>query len=97
MLVLTRKSGESIIIGSDVEVMILEINGDHIRVGINTPRSVPIYRAELWAEIQKENALAASRQPGLQAVLDALPHAQQAPAGEAQRPPTVRIRAKPSQ
>ncbi|GIW07800.1 MAG: carbon storage regulator [Dehalococcoidia bacterium] len=53
MLVLTRKAGESIVIGGDVELTVLEIDGDHIRLGIQAPRSVPVYRAELWAEIQR--------------------------------------------
>jgi carbon storage regulator len=58
MLVLTRKSGQSIVIGGDVELTVLEIDGDHIKVGVKAPRSVPVYRSELWAEIQKENAAA---------------------------------------
>ena len=59
MLVLTRKAGQSIVIGQDIELTILEIAGDHIKLGIKAPRSVPVYRSELWAEIQRENALAA--------------------------------------
>lgn len=59
MLVLTRKAGQSIVIGQEIELTILEIAGDHIKLGIKAPRSVPVYRSELWAEIQRENALAA--------------------------------------
>jgi carbon storage regulator len=72
MLVLTRKAGESIVIGGDVELTVLEIDGDHIRLGIQAPRSVPIYRAELWAEIQRENALAANQGATTSAALMAL-------------------------
>jgi carbon storage regulator len=75
MLVLTRKAGESIVIGTDVELTVLEIDGDHIRLGIQAPRSVPIYRAELWAEIQRENALAANPQTRSNLPLAALPAA----------------------
>lgn len=85
MLVLTRKAGESIVIGADVELTVLEIDGDHIRLGIQAPRSVPIYRAELWAEIQRENALAANPQTRSGLPLAALP------AGRAERRTRVRL------
>ncbi|MCS7002179.1 MAG: carbon storage regulator CsrA [Dehalococcoidia bacterium] len=82
MLVLSRKAGESILIGPDIRLTILEIDGDHIKVGIQAPRSIPVYRTELWAEIQAENARAASkRRPGAVGVgalprpsSDATPH-----------------------
>jgi carbon storage regulator len=78
MLVLTRKAGESIVIGGDVELTVLEIDGDHIRLGIQAPRSVPVYRAELWAEIQRENALAANPASRGGLALAALPAARAA-------------------
>lgn len=55
MLALARKVNESIIIGGDVEVTILEIKGDQIKIGVNAPKSVPIYRKELYLQIQEEN------------------------------------------
>ncbi len=55
MLALARKVNESIIIGNDVEVTILEIKGDQIKIGVNAPKSVPIYRKELYIQIQEEN------------------------------------------
>lgn len=55
MLALSRKSRESIIIGHDVEITILEIKGDQVKLGINAPKSVSIYRKELYSQIQEEN------------------------------------------
>lgn len=55
MLALARKVNESIVINDDVEVTILEIKGDQVKVGINAPKSVPIYRKELYVQIQKAN------------------------------------------
>lgn len=60
MLVLTRKKEESIMIGSDIEVRVLEIHKDHIKLGFSAPQNVPIFRKEVFIEIQKENRLAAS-------------------------------------
>jgi carbon storage regulator len=48
MLVLTRKSNQSIVIGDDIVVTILEIRGDQIRIGISAPREVPVFREEIW-------------------------------------------------
>jgi carbon storage regulator CsrA len=48
MLVLTRKSNQSIVIGDDVIVTVLEVRGDHIRLGITAPRDVPVHREEIW-------------------------------------------------
>ena len=52
MLVLSRKKGESIIIGDNIEISIIDIQGDTIRIGINAPREVQIYRKELYEEIR---------------------------------------------
>lgn len=49
MLVLTRKSNQSIVIGDDVIVTVLEVRGDQIRLGITAPRELPVYREEIWA------------------------------------------------
>ena len=59
MLVLSRKSNQSIIVGDDVEIMIVEIKGDQVKLGIKAPRSVRVYRGEIYDEIQKENIAAA--------------------------------------
>ena len=55
MLALARKVNQSIVIGNDIEVTLLEIKGDQIKIGINAPKSVPIYRKEIFAQIQEEN------------------------------------------
>lgn len=55
MLALTRKKGESLIINNNIELTVLEIRGDQIKLGINAPREVPIYRKEVYLQIQKEN------------------------------------------
>lgn len=55
MLALSRKSNESIVIGHDVEITILEIKGDQVKIGINAPKSVPIYRKEIYLQIQEAN------------------------------------------
>ena len=55
MLALARKINQSIMIGSDIEITLLEIKGDQVKIGINAPKSVPIYRKEIYMHIQDEN------------------------------------------
>ena len=62
MLVLTRKSNQSIMIGDDIEVSVLSIMGEKVRIGIQAPRDVPVFRKEVYLEIQAEKAEAASAQ-----------------------------------
>ncbi|MCI5502386.1 MAG: carbon storage regulator CsrA [Lachnospiraceae bacterium] len=62
MLALARKVNESIVIGNDIEVTILEIKGDQIKIGIDAPKSVPIYRKEIYVQIQEENKKAAEEE-----------------------------------
>lgn len=59
MLALSRKVNESIIIGNDIEITVLEVKGDQIKIGINAPKSVPIYRKEIYLQIQEANREAA--------------------------------------
>lgn len=54
MLVLTRKSNESIMIGDDIEVSVLAVSGEKVRLGIAAPRSVPVFRREVYLEIQDD-------------------------------------------
>ena len=54
MLVLTRKSNQSIMIGDDIEVSVLAIMGEKVRIGIEAPRSVPVFRKEVYVEIQQD-------------------------------------------
>jgi carbon storage regulator len=56
MLVLTRKSNQSIMIGDDIEVSVLSIMGEKVRVGIQAPRTIPVFRKEVYLEIQQEKA-----------------------------------------
>ena len=64
MLVLTRKSSESIMIGDEIELTILSVSGDKVRVGIQAPRDIPVFRKEVWLEIQQEDVAAGtSRRP----------------------------------
>jgi carbon storage regulator len=54
MLVLTRKSNQSIMIGDDIEISVLAIMGEKVRIGIQAPRDVPVFRKEVYLEIQQE-------------------------------------------
>ena len=55
MLALSRKQGESIEIGNNIEITVLEAKGDQVKIGISAPKSVPVYRKEIYAQIQEEN------------------------------------------
>ncbi|MCM1244668.1 MAG: carbon storage regulator CsrA [Roseburia sp.] len=55
MLALARKVNESIVINDDIEVTILEIKGDQVKVGISAPKSIPVYRKELYVQMQEAN------------------------------------------
>lgn len=55
MLALSRKSNESIMLGNDIEITILDIKGDQVKIGISAPKSVPIYRKEIYQQIQEAN------------------------------------------
>ncbi len=55
MLTLSRKKGESLVINNNVEVTVLDIRGDQIKIGISAPKEVPIYRKEIYLEIQEAN------------------------------------------
>jgi carbon storage regulator len=63
MLVLTRKSNQSIMIGDDIEVSVLSIMGEKVRVGIQAPRDIPVFRREVYLEIQQEGAGPAGAAP----------------------------------
>ena len=54
MLVLTRKSNQSIMIGDDIEVSVLSVMGEKVRIGIQAPRDIPVFRKEVYLEIQQE-------------------------------------------
>ena len=55
MLALTRKKGEALMVNNNVEITILEVRGDQVKIGISAPKDVPIYRKEVYLQIQEEN------------------------------------------
>ena len=63
MLVLTRKINQSIIIGDKIEVSVLEIRGEQVRIGITAPRSISVHRKEIFDQIQSENKAASEVRP----------------------------------
>lgn len=76
MLVLTRRPGESITMGEEIVVTVLEVNGSQVRVGITAPRRVQVLREEIYRAMQEENR-AAARTPNLPRLLEGVtPHLQ---------------------
>ena len=67
MLIITRRAGEKIMLGDDVIVHVMEVVGNTVRLGIDAPRSLPVYREEIWELVMAENRAAAQAAP------DALP------------------------
>ena len=55
MLALSRKKNEAIIINNDIEITVLEVKGDQVKIGISAPKEVPIYRKEVYIQIQEAN------------------------------------------
>ena len=60
MLALSRKKDESIIINNNIEITIIEVKGDQVKIGITAPKSVPVYRKEVYVQIQESNKEAAN-------------------------------------
>lgn len=60
MLVLTRKSGESVMIGDDIEIAIVSVSGDQVKIGINAPKHIDIHRKEIYVQIGNENKSASA-------------------------------------
>lgn len=58
MLVLTRKPGETVMLGEDIQVKIVSVDGDQVKIGIEAPRALKIYRREVYEAIQQENEAA---------------------------------------
>ena len=54
MLILSRRSGETLMIGDDIEVTILSVKGNQVRIGINAPKDVPVHREEIYDKIREE-------------------------------------------
>jgi carbon storage regulator len=64
MLIVTRRAGEKIMLGDDIVVEVMELSGNSVRIGIAAPRSIPVYREEVWEAVRAENRAAASADPG---------------------------------
>ena len=58
MLALSRKKGEALMISNDIEITILEIKGEQVKIGISAPKEVPVYRKEVYIQIQEANKAA---------------------------------------
>lgn len=63
MLIITRKTGERLMIGDDVVIEVLEVSGSSVRMGITAPRSTPVFREEIYNAVSDENAAAAAASP----------------------------------
>ncbi|HZO22498.1 MAG TPA: carbon storage regulator CsrA [Steroidobacteraceae bacterium] len=63
MLILTRRVGETLMVGNDVTVTVLGVKGNQVRVGINAPKSVAVHREEIFVRIQRENSAATQAPP----------------------------------
>ena len=72
MLVLTRKSNQSIMIGDEIEVSVLAIMGEKVRIGIQAPRSIPVFRKEVYLEIQQERGEDPQARQAVDTALDKL-------------------------
>lgn len=67
MLALSRKKNEALVINNNIEITILEVKGDQVKIGISAPKDVPIYRKEVYLQIQQANQAAASAE-GMEAL-----------------------------
>jgi len=63
MLILSRKMNERIVIGDEIEISVIDIRGDQVKLGIEAPRSIKVYRKEVYQAIQQENIEAVKTQP----------------------------------
>ena len=70
MLALSRKKGEALVISNNIEVTVLEIKGDQVKLGISAPREVPVYRKEIYLQIQDANKASVADANGMQALKD---------------------------
>ncbi|HOQ10722.1 MAG TPA: carbon storage regulator CsrA [Syntrophomonadaceae bacterium] len=66
MLVLSRKKGQSIVIGDSIEITVVDVQGDMVRIGINAPREITVHRQEVFQQIKAENQQALQQSQGLE-------------------------------
>lgn len=62
MLALTRKKGDAIVINNNIEITIIDVKGDQVKVGISAPKDIPVYRKEVYLQIQEANEEAMTKQ-----------------------------------
>lgn len=62
MLALTRKKNEALVINNNIEITVLEVKGDQVKLGISAPREIPIYRKEVYIQIQEANKAASNEE-----------------------------------
>ena len=74
MLALTRKKNESIIISDNIEVIVLSVQGDQVKLGISAPRTISVHRKEIYEQIQQENMAATHSEINTRNVLELLKH-----------------------
>jgi carbon storage regulator len=60
MLIITRRAGQKVMLGDDVTVHVMEIVGNSVRIGVEAPKSLPVYREEIWAAVKEENQASAT-------------------------------------
>jgi carbon storage regulator len=60
MLIITRRAGQKIMLGDDVTVHVMEVVGNSVRIGVEAPKSLPVYREEIWAAVKEENQASAT-------------------------------------
>jgi len=60
VLIITRRAGQKIMLGDDITVHVMEIVGNSVRLGVDAPKSLPVYREEIWAAVKEENQASAS-------------------------------------
>jgi carbon storage regulator len=75
VLVLSRRVGESVVIGNEVTVTVLEVRGDQIRIGIDAPRSIQVHREEVFRQLEAENTSAAGAAARTQQLVARMPRA----------------------
>jgi carbon storage regulator len=68
MLIITRRPGEKLMIGDDVVIEVMEVSGSSVRIGIAAPKSIPVYREEIYSAVKAENTAAAAAEAGQLAV-----------------------------
>ena len=60
MLMMTRRAGQKIVLGDDITIEVVEVAGNTVRLGVSAPRSLPVYREEIWTAVRAENEAAAA-------------------------------------